>query len=309
MQRFGLVLVGAAFLLGCAKRASEGKPDDAKDKEIAALKAKLAATTAKAAEAKPPATVEEKKAAARIVRKAQLDRIAADGGDADAAILANVAKADAPDNKSTTIANLYDDPMKYVGRPWRTTGKVLEVENEPTYHMLQLTVGDSGGDSVFVYANKEIPAKEGQQLDVVGYLIGSWPYESILHIQMTAPALAARAIVPGGTLDLIAAGKTRAEAEKLALTRLKKRHSGSRTFTFSIPVSSPTVPQQQPQQAPQIDEACEAQCRRAANTSINALCDMALPSDFPDQSGSGPEACRKHYQAEYEACVRSRCIR
>lgn len=181
-----------AILAGCS---------GAKDKEIAALKAQLAAQSAPAS-APPPAPVAEPNDEEEASEGTKL-LIRVVNEQRDPSSLARLyAETEKPENRGITYAHLKKNAARYQGRPWKTSGRILEItEGKNTVARV-----DVGWDSpIYVMLPGNTDFVEGAAVDVIGYLGGSFTYTSQAGWNITIPSLLAHSMVKRGALRKLAA--------------------------------------------------------------------------------------------------------
>jgi hypothetical protein len=116
-------------------------------------------------------------------------------------------------NKSITYAHLKKNADKYVGKPWRLYGRILEIEEGHGKTAGRISLSDYA-DSVlyFEYAG-ETDFVQNNLVELVGLLAGNYTYTSQAGWNISIPAIAAGAIVKHGALDKIAGIKARHSEE------------------------------------------------------------------------------------------------
>ncbi|MFO0580043.1 MAG: hypothetical protein U1A78_39220 [Polyangia bacterium] len=201
-------LVLCLILIGC------NKGDDAKDKEIAALKAQIAAKGAPslgAVKEQNPALVKPKTALEEAQHESPrpleflLDRI--DKEEQSPGSLAELFdRADMLDNRSITYAHLEKNAARYIGRPWKFTGRIVEIVEKPGGVMARVALDWYGNHIMMVFGRFETDFVKGNVVDVIGYLAGKYSYESQANWKITIPVLAAHSILKAGTLRKMKAG-------------------------------------------------------------------------------------------------------
>lgn len=215
-------LVLCLMLIGCHKG------DDAKDKEIAALKAQLAAkgTTENApslgavkqqtpALVQPQNTPEVERPASQRPVEFLLERIDKEG-QTPGSLIDLFDRADMPDNRSITYAHLEKNAARYIGRPWKFTGRVVEIIEKPGTVAARIALDWYGNHIMMVFGRFETDFVKGNTVDVIGYLAGNYSYESQAKWNITIPALAAHSMLKAGALRKMKAGahQPRAVAEE-----------------------------------------------------------------------------------------------
>lgn len=207
----GSLLLGLP-LIGC------NKSSDAKDKEIAALKAQLAT---KGASESPPSLGSVNGASPSIVKASDareesprenpnplqflLDRIDKEGNSPES-LSQLIERADLLDNRAITYAHLEKNAARYIGRPWKFTGRILEIVEKPGIVMSRVSLDWYGNRVMMVFGRFETDFVKGNTVDVIGYLAGNYSYESQANWKITLPVLAAQSMLKAGSLRKLKAG-------------------------------------------------------------------------------------------------------
>ena len=103
----------------------------------------------------------------------------------------NILQAD----KTITYANLKKNPDRYDGDPWAFTGTVFQIEKYNGQTVALVTFDTCNNKMVWVRANFTTDFVKKDQVYVVGYLAGNHSYTSVGGVNVTLPALNARAIL------------------------------------------------------------------------------------------------------------------
>ena len=204
-----------AMLLFCAVVATSGCKDrtalDAKDKEIAELKAKLQPAAARppaslgaaaqpqpsltAEHADPPAAESEGSQALKVV----VARVRAAAAD-PAKLAALVEEASAPEVKKITYAHLKKNAIKYALSPYKFTGRILEVSEHDGTSTARVSTDYYGNNVFYIVALGESDFVQGDVVDVLGFLTGTHSYESQAGWNITIPEMVTLPFLKRGTL-------------------------------------------------------------------------------------------------------------
>ncbi len=122
--------------------------------------------------------------------KGQLSRIMAEGQD-ESNVRGNILAADT----KITYEHLKKNADKYAGKPWSFTGKILEIQESDGVTIARISQDNWGNKAIYVVAPVSTEFLEDNRVFVVGYLAGSYTYESQAGWTITIPAMAARAII------------------------------------------------------------------------------------------------------------------
>jgi len=109
----------------------------------------------------------------------------------DLAVVNNIKAAD----KSITYEHLKKNADKYNGQAWSFTGKILEIQELEGKTVARIGTGSWGSKPVLVTAPFTTDFVEDNNVFIVGYLTGSYSYESQAGWNITIPSLTARAIL------------------------------------------------------------------------------------------------------------------
>ncbi len=100
-------------------------------------------------------------------------------------------------NKSIKYEHLKKNAEPYAGKPWRFTGRILEIseKSNPELTVARISLDYYGNYPIYVVGRFNTPFLTGNTVEVVGYLAGNYSYESQAGWNITVPAIAALAIV------------------------------------------------------------------------------------------------------------------
>jgi hypothetical protein len=190
MRAVLLVLVVA----GCSRPVA----DDAKDREIAALKAKLAAAPA-APHAAPTPPLEP--AASPVDQEDPEDALLKGVGkvlltNATGDDLVAILKAADEDQRKGKFGyvHLKKSSARYEGRHWYFTGKIVEIAEDNGETRARVALDYYGSSVVWVTAKFTTDFVQGDGVDVAGILLGDHTYRSQAGWNITIPSMMARSI-------------------------------------------------------------------------------------------------------------------
>ena len=214
-------------VLLCLLLLSCNKSNDAKDREIATLKAQLAAQGASSgtpslgavhgatpALIKPKVEPEAKPQETPSPLVFLLERIQKESAN-PGSLTELYDRANLPDNRAIRYAHLEKNAARYIGRPWNFTGRIVEIVEKPDSVMARVSLDWYDNHIMMVFGRFESDFVKGNTVDVIGYLAGSFSYESRAKWQITIPVIAAHSMLKAGTLrKLKAATRTPRPAEE-----------------------------------------------------------------------------------------------
>lgn len=109
----------------------------------------------------------------------------------DDAVRQNIRDAD----RTVTFEQLKKNAERYAGRPWRFSGKIVQIQEASGFTTVRVALDAWGNKVVYVVAPFTTEFVDGDRVYVVGYLAGDHSYQSIAGWNITIPAMAARAIL------------------------------------------------------------------------------------------------------------------
>ena len=198
----------AMLLVACNK-------GDDKDKEIARLKAQLAAQKPPAPNPQPETAPPPASAGATAVSPpstladpadALAKRVVA-GNPTNDDLKQLVLDADA--NKSITFAHLKKNAEKYVGKPWRLAGQLLQIEEANGETTGQIALDAWGNQIVHFEGKISTDFVDHNYVEIVGLLGGNFSYTAVNGWNMTVPAILVASMTKRGGLDKLAGKKPR----------------------------------------------------------------------------------------------------
>jgi hypothetical protein len=120
----------------------------------------------------------------------QLNRIEFDGGHSREAVVDNWEAS----LETVSYPALEKNPFKLAGKPYAFYGKIVQIQEGDSFTSARIRFPERSDWVLYVQGRFETPYLEGQFVNVVGYLAGSYSYESQAGWNITIPAFAARAI-------------------------------------------------------------------------------------------------------------------
>ncbi len=92
-----------------------------------------------------------------------------------------------------TYAQLNKNAERYAGNPWRFTGRILEITeiNNPAVTVARISNDYYGNNPMWVVGKFHTDYVQGDTVDVIGYLAGSYSYESQAKWKITIPSMVA----------------------------------------------------------------------------------------------------------------------
>jgi hypothetical protein len=120
----------------------------------------------------------------------QLNRIDSSGGSSIEAVLDNWDAS----LETVSYPTLEKNPSKFAGKPYAFYGKIVQIQETASFTTARVRFPERYDWIIYVQGRFETPYVEGQYVNVVGYLAGSYSYESQAGWNITIPAFAARAI-------------------------------------------------------------------------------------------------------------------
>lgn len=126
------------------------------------------------------------------------------GDNSDIAVINNIRAV----NKSITYEHLKKNADKFKGEAWSFTGKILEIQEMEGKTVARISTDSWGLKPVLVAAPFTTDFVEDNNVFVVGYLSGSYSYESQAGWNITIPSLMARAILKPADAAKLKAPKT-----------------------------------------------------------------------------------------------------
>ncbi len=208
-------LLAALFLFACNKASD-------KDAEIARLKAQLAKDKAPAPNPQPetvpppvtgppsadqpptaPANLSpDELLAKKIVNNQQLT---------PDEMKTLVTEANA--NKSITYAHLKKNADKYTWKPWRLTGRIVEIAEVKGTTRGRVSLSDYADQVMYFEYGGETDFVENNVVEMAGVLASTFSYESQAGWKITIPAISAAALTKRGEIDKMAGIKHKRVAE------------------------------------------------------------------------------------------------
>lgn len=206
-MRVVLLFCAVVAISGCKDRAAL----DAKDKEIAELKAKLQPPPARAPaslgaaqQPQPSLTPEhDEQPAAESEGSQALKMVVARVKAATAdpiKLAALVEEASAPEVRKITYAHLKKNAVKYALSPYKFTGRILEVSEHDGTSTARVSTDYYGNNVFYVISLGESEFVQGDVVDVLGFLTGTHSYQSQAGWNITIPEMVALPFLKRGTL-------------------------------------------------------------------------------------------------------------
>jgi hypothetical protein len=209
----GIVLV--CFVAGACSKSSD------KDAEIAALKAQLANQQ----KAQPSPNPQPETAPPRVAGGSRAPKVPSAGNPADdlSKKIVNGVKL-SPDelkalvqmanvNKSITYAHLKKNADKYTWRPWRLTGRIVEIAENNGLTRGRVSLSDYADQAMYFEYGGETDFVENNIVEMAGVLASNFSYTSQAGWKITIPAISVAAITKRGQIDKLAGIKHKRSEE------------------------------------------------------------------------------------------------
>lgn len=201
-----VLILAAALACSCK--------DAAKEKELAELRAKVAnieapplpglsAVRKAAPEISRPGLAQREVPPDSVEPPTEKDRIAAKVKHAAidiAAFQALYLESQSPESKKLSYALLKKNPGRFSGTTWALTGKVIEIQETSGVTICRLALDYYQQNIVFLAAFGVTDFVEGDVVDVLGVLNGSYSYTSEAGWNITIPSMVGTRLLKHGEL-------------------------------------------------------------------------------------------------------------